>query len=44
MSKDRSETMNLASTYPKLVKELEEDHLQWAAKVGVVDWNVIKNK
>lgn len=44
MSKDRSETMNLASIYPKLVRELEEDFLEWAAKVGVVDWNVIKNK
>ncbi len=39
---DRSETENLASNYPAKVKELENDFKNWAAKVGVVDWNLIK--
>ena len=39
---DRSETRNLADRYPQKVKELEEEYLEWAAKVGVVDWNTIK--
>lgn len=39
---DRTETVNLAKTYPEKVKELEAEYLQWAAKVGVVDWNTIK--
>ena len=39
---DRSENHNLASRYPQKVKELEKEYLEWAAKVGVVDWNTIK--
>ncbi|MDR6807330.1 arylsulfatase [Dyadobacter sp. BE34] len=39
---DRSETVNLAGRYPQKVKELEKEYLEWAAKVGVVDWNTIK--
>ncbi|WP_183556778.1 arylsulfatase [Mucilaginibacter sp. SP1R1] len=39
---DRSETNNLAAQYPDKVKGLEKEYLQWAAKVGVVDWNTIK--
>ncbi|WP_090378280.1 arylsulfatase [Dyadobacter sp. SG02] len=39
---DRSENHNLAGHYPQKVKELEKEYLEWAAKVGVVDWNTIK--
>lgn len=39
---DRSETNNLAGRYPQKVKELEKEFLEWAAKVGVVDWHTIK--
>ena len=39
---DRSETNNLAAKYPDKVKDLETEYLQWAQKVGVVDWNKIK--
>ncbi|SDE04491.1 arylsulfatase [Dyadobacter soli] len=39
---DRSENHNLAVRYPRKVKELEKEYLEWAAKVGVVDWNTIK--
>jgi arylsulfatase A-like enzyme len=39
---DRSENHNLASRNPAKVKELEKEYLEWAAKVGVVDWNTIK--
>lgn len=39
---DRSETNNLASRYPQKVEELEKEYLEWAARVGVVDWNTIK--
>lgn len=39
---DRSETNDLASRYPQKVKELEKEYLEWAGKVGVVDWNTIK--
>ncbi|MCF0070624.1 arylsulfatase [Dyadobacter sp. CY261] len=39
---DRSENNNLADRNPEKVKELEKEYLQWAAKVGVVDWNTIK--
>lgn len=39
---DRSENHNLAHRYPQKVKELEKEYLEWAAKVGVVDWNTIK--
>ncbi len=40
---DRSETNNLAAKYPDKVKALEAEYLQWAQKVGVVDWNKIKS-
>ena len=40
---DRSETNNLAAKYPDRVKDLETEHLRWAQKVGVVDWNTIKS-
>ena len=39
---DRSEIHNLALRYPQKVKELEKEYLEWAGKVGVVDWNTIK--
>jgi arylsulfatase len=39
---DRTETKNMASQKPEKVKELEKEFLQWANKVGVVDWNIIK--
>ena len=39
---DRSENHNLADRHPEKVKELEKEYLEWAAKVGVVDWNTIK--
>lgn len=39
---DRSENHNLAGRHPAKVKELEKEYLEWAAKVGVVDWNTIK--
>jgi arylsulfatase A-like enzyme len=39
---DRSETNNLASEYPEKVKMLSTEFAQWAKKVGVVDWNLIK--
>ena len=42
LKSDRTETEDLAKTYPAKVKELEAEYLQWAAKVGVVDWNTIK--
>jgi len=40
---DRSETNNLAAKYPNRVKALETEYLQWAQKVGAVDWNKIKS-
>ncbi len=42
LNADRSETNNLANRYPQKVKELEKEYLEWAAKVGVLDWNTIK--
>jgi arylsulfatase A-like enzyme len=42
LKSDRTETKDLAKNYPAKVKELEAEYLQWAAKVGVVDWNTIK--
>ncbi len=39
---DRTETTNLAGRYPGKVRELEREYLEWAEKVGVVDWNTIK--
>lgn len=38
---DRSENHNLALRHPDKVKALEKEYLQWAAKVGVVDWNIL---
>ncbi|GGN02485.1 arylsulfatase [Dyadobacter beijingensis] len=42
LKNDRSENDNLAARFPQKVKELESEYLEWAAKVGVVDWNTIK--
>lgn len=39
---DRTETHNLSSAYPDLVRQMEKKYLIWAAKVGVRDWNKIK--
>lgn len=39
---DRSETKNIAAQQPEKVKKLEKEFLEWAKKVGVVDWNMIK--
>ena len=39
---DRTETQNLASKHPEKVKQLEKEYLEWAKKVGVVDWDLIK--
>lgn len=39
---DRTETQNLASKHPEKVKQLEKEFLEWAKKVGVVDWDLIK--
>jgi arylsulfatase A-like enzyme len=42
LKSDRTETNNLAQKYPERVKQLEKKYLEWAAKVGVQDWNKIK--
>jgi arylsulfatase A-like enzyme len=42
LKSDRSETKNLAGQYPQKVKEMEEEYMEWAKKVGVVDWNTIR--
>ncbi|TLV03944.1 arylsulfatase [Dyadobacter luticola] len=42
LKSDRTETQNLASKYPEKVKALEKEYLDWAKKVGVVDWDLIK--
>lgn len=40
---DRSEMNNLAAKYPAKVIELEREYEAWADKVGVVDWERIKD-
>ena len=42
MEKDRTENNNLAEKYPELVNELEKEFKKWSEKVGVEDWNTIK--
>jgi len=44
MENDRTETNDLALRYPEKVKELQKEYNAWAAKVGVVDWNSIKDR
>jgi arylsulfatase len=40
---DRSEMKDLAAKYPAKVVELEKEYQAWANKVGVVDWETIKD-
>jgi arylsulfatase len=40
---DRSEINNVADKFPALVNQLKDEYIQWAAKVGVVDWSKIAN-
>ncbi|MEO3407716.1 arylsulfatase [Mucilaginibacter sp. CAU 1740] len=40
---DRSEINDLATKYPAKVVELEKEYQAWANKVGVVDWETIKD-
>jgi arylsulfatase A-like enzyme len=42
LKSDRAETKDLAAAHPEKVRELEKMFLNWAEKVGVVDWNTIK--
>jgi arylsulfatase len=41
LNADRSEKNDLSVNLPLLVSQLKYDYLQWAKKVGVVDWNKI---
>jgi arylsulfatase A-like enzyme len=38
MQRDRTETDDLSAKYPDTVKTLEREYLEWAARVGVVEW------
>jgi arylsulfatase len=42
LENDRTETVNLATKMPAKVLQLEKEYLNWAGKVGVVDWDLIK--
>ncbi|HSY60912.1 MAG TPA: arylsulfatase, partial [Cytophaga sp.] len=42
LATDRSETNDLAATYPEEVKRLQALHDQWSKHVGVEDWLKIK--
>jgi arylsulfatase len=41
---DRSETIDVASANPDIVRELDSDYQAWATQTGVVDFETIKPK
>lgn len=43
LDKDRTETTDLASQYPKMVSQLSSEFDNWAKRVGVIPWAEAKN-